>query len=84
MGWSRDGMLRFQKNQMKTEDLYENDAEIMERLGRSVLETFRALFGKLGTRSVLNDKIELEYDQNKREKECKKWDEFLRRNSKRR
>ena len=82
--WSQEGMLRFQKLQMKIEDLYDNDMEMMERLGQSVLEKYRELFGKVGTGSVLDDNIESECDQNKREKEDKEWDEFLRRNAKRR
>ena len=56
---------------MKIENLHDNDAEMIERLGQNVLEKYRDLFGKVGTRSVLDNNVKLECDQNKREKEVK-------------
>ena len=32
-GWSREGMIRFQKLQMRKEDLFDNEADMMETLG---------------------------------------------------
>jgi hypothetical protein len=83
-GWSRKGMLRFQQIQMKIEDLYDNEAEMMASLGQLVLKKYRELNGNGGAVGVPDDQIESEHDQNKRDKEDKEWDEFLRRNAKRR
>ena len=37
-GWSREGLIRFQKLQMKIENLFDNEAQMMEALGQSVLD----------------------------------------------
>jgi hypothetical protein len=83
-GWSREGMIRFQKLQMKIEDLFDNEAEMMETLGQSVLDKYRDLYGKSGVGSVCGNNIESNFDQSKRDQEDKEWDDFLRRNAKRR
>jgi hypothetical protein len=83
-GWSREGMIRFQKLQMKIEDLYESDPELIESLGQSVLEKYRDLFGKKSERCINEENIESDRAKNNREKEDKEWDEFMRRNAKRR
>ena len=83
-GWSREGMIRFQKLQMKIEDLFDNEAEMMETLGQSVLDKYRDLYGKNGVGSVCDNNIESNFDQSKRDQEDKEWDDFLRRNAKRR
>ena len=83
-GWSREGMIRFQKIQMKIENLYENDSDKMELLGQVVLEKYREQNGNGCTDGANNDNIESEPDQIQRDKEDKEWDDFLRRNSKRR
>ena len=83
-GWSREGMIRFQKIQMKIEDLFDNETEMMEKLSQSVLEKYREMYGKRAVGSINDETIESELEQSKRDQEDKEWDDFLRRNAKRR
>ena len=83
-GQSREGMIRFQKIQMKIEDLFDNEAEMMEILGQSALHKYIDMHGKSGVESVYNKSIESNFDQNKCDQEDKQQDDFLRRNSKHR
>jgi hypothetical protein len=83
-GWSREGMIRFQKIQMQIEDLFENESDMMNTLSQLVLDKYRAMNANGCVEGVQYDQIETEQDKNKRDKEDQEWDDFLRRNAKRR
>ena len=82
-GWSQKGRMRFIKLQTIIENMRDDKQEMIENLGQEVLGKYRDMFGN-ASNDVLEGSIEDNVEKDKRDREAKEWDEFLRMNSKRR
>jgi len=82
-GWSQKGRMRFIKLQRQIENMRENSVEMIENLGQDVLAKYRDMFGNTNN-EVIEGSIEDNEEKDKRDRDEKEWDDFIRMNSKRR
>ena len=82
-GWSQEGRMRFIKLQTIIENMRDGKQEMIENLGNEVLGKYRDMFGNKKD-DVVEGSIEDIEVKDKRNREAKEWDDFIRMNSKRR